>query len=93
MHDAPSIGPDTKWCPMSMSHTPTHPGRNKIHNQLKAGSNKSIALHPPARASRHIPGREGPPRGCTCCDHRKALSQGSGHCRGPGCSEMLVRPH
>lgn len=88
VHDAPSMRPDTKWCPRSMSHTPTHPGRNKILNQLKAEAKKNMALHPPAGAGRHIPGRGGPPRGCTCCDHREALSQGSGRCGGPGRSAV-----
>lgn len=51
----------------------------KIASQLKVGSNKSILLHLMARAGRHIPGKEGPPRGCTCCDYMEGLSQGCGH--------------
>lgn len=54
-------------------------GEMKFASQLKVGSNKNILPHPMARAGRRIPGREGPPRGCTCYDYREGLSQGSGH--------------
>lgn len=84
MHEAWGLAP-------SMNHLPhPSPGEMKSLSQGKAGSNENIMLRPTATAGRHTPGREGPPGGCTCCDYREGLSQGSGHCGWPWVQGGLV---
>lgn len=80
MHEALSTEPGTKQV-LSEHESPCHSTLEEMNSpsQLKASSNKNILLHQMTRAGRHILGREGPPRGCTCYDCSRGLSQGSGH--------------